>query len=245
MARRLEEYEYRDQNSSKTDLAPWLLGVLPLLGAAIYVSLRGTYASLYSRFGVAPEEVGLDYFAVLTGAVRIFRLGNMADIYLGSETLGIPVFLIIIALVVGFAYYFRRRSPKLAAIDSRGFVLGCIAGVLAMIVIVLSVGLGLERDSVITQITSGNRVRPGSLHLLTSQAYRVKVLPLDEKIRAVQQDLFDSETLVYLGRGDGSLVLYDFINRKTWKVPASNVIMRIDPCTKTYKPSEADCDWNG
>jgi hypothetical protein len=52
--------------------------------------------------------------------------------------------------------------------------------------------------------------------------------------------LFHSETLVYLGRGGGSIVLYDFKNQRTWKVPENSIIMRIEPCEKG--PSAPDCD---
>jgi hypothetical protein len=64
------------QGSKGVALDSILAAVIPTLGLSIYVILRGTYVSLYSRFGITPEDVGIDYFAVLTGAARIFRLGN-------------------------------------------------------------------------------------------------------------------------------------------------------------------------
>jgi hypothetical protein len=145
MAQRLDESCYRDRKSNKTDLVPFLLALLPLLGAAIYVSLRGTYASLYSRFGVTPEEVGLDYFAVLTGAIRVIRLGNLGDVYLRAEGMGTVAFFAIIGLLFGFPYLLRRRLPLLARVDPRRFLFGCIAGVSLVVLVVFSVALEQER----------------------------------------------------------------------------------------------------
>jgi hypothetical protein len=49
-----------------------LAALLPLLGGVIYVLLRGEYVRIYDRFGLRPEDVGIDLYAVLTGAALVF-----------------------------------------------------------------------------------------------------------------------------------------------------------------------------
>lgn len=225
------------QGSSSFAVDSLLAAVIPLLGLTIYVMLRGTYVSLYSRLGITPEDVGTDYFAVLTGAARIFCLGNWEPGE--SPVIGSLCGLMVLAALFLILRFFRVRrywsSPILR--HRFGFLMVYLTVVLFMAATTIGIFAGVDRTRALDRIRIGERVRPGNMHFLTLQAYHVRLISVSGVQRATGsvdkghqlEELLDSESLMYLGHADGFAIVYDFHIHRTWRLPESEVLLQIDP----------------
>jgi hypothetical protein len=229
-------------------ILPAIVAAIPLLGVLVFVVLRGAYSSVYSRLGFRPEDVGIDYFTVLAGAARIFRLGNW-------EPYGKPAVAVLCAiafLVAAFtalrALQKRQYLPKVAS-RPVGFFMLYVVIILILALSGISYFAGRDGGRALSRIREGARVRPGNLHFLSVQAYHARLMPLDagtvnkigDSQGLRQRALFTSTSLMYLGHADGHVALYDYRTLKAWRIP-DNIIVEVQPCHG--KDGElTDCDW--
>lgn len=240
--------------STAPNFMPILVALIPLLGALIYVSLRGEYVRTYSRFGVTPEDVGIDYFTVLTGAFRIIRGGNLEAV---PAPLAILIVAVLIGLLVSCTYRWRRRllrpgslakwpkrrlrrlSPVLYWLStaSVGRLLTLdVTIVLLFVVIVFQAVLPSDSRNAIRHICHGERIRPGNLNLLAVQAYQANILP-NEPDKDVTKAPY-SDRVLYLGRAGGMVTFYDYRNGSTWRIPESSITIQMSPFDDAHAKSD-------
>jgi hypothetical protein len=207
------------------------------LGLVAYAILRGAYVWFYQRYGVAPEEVGLNQMRMLSSILRFIHLWVWT--IPGSPVTNMLILLLISAAMVGLCRRLvprlRRRSRYLDLMAERHRVL--LGASVAVLLLILSFAwaLPLDRSFAGKRLQLGRAVRPAELAFLSIQADPARLTwigpgrPPKELLAA---------KLVYLGKADGVLVLYqppdwdscevDSCRGVTWKVRESDVVLRLE-----------------
>lgn len=207
------------------------------LGLVAYAILREAYVWFYQRYGVAPEELGVTQLRMLSSMFRFIHLWVWT--IPGSPGTNM---LIVLLLSAGMVSVWRRLLPRLRRrsryidlmADRHRVLLGASVVVLLMI---LSFAWALPRDRNFAgrRLQLGRAVHPAELAFLSIEADPVRVAwigagrPPKELLTA---------RLVYLGKADGILVLYqppdwrscnlDSCRGATWKVRESDVVLRLE-----------------
>jgi hypothetical protein len=215
-----------------------LVALMPSsLGLVAYAILRGAYVWFYQRYGVAPEELGLNQLRMLSSVFRFVHLWVWS--IPGSPGANVLVLLVAAAAVVSA---WRRLLPRLCrrsrSIDlmaNRHPVLLGASVVMLLLILSFVWALPLDRSFAGKRLQLGRAVRPAELAVLSIQADPARVTwigpgrPPEELLTA---------KLVYLGKADGILVLYqppdwgscdvDSCRGATWKVRESDVVLRLE-----------------
>jgi hypothetical protein len=224
----------RDQRKSPDGTITVVLTVItPLLGALIYILLRGSYVRIYSRFGVKPEDAGMEYFAVLTSAARLLRAGDFR-IYSGLVT---TLFEITVIVALGWVLW-RRARKSLSPVQ---YLLAYSSLLLGVGFLVLSWQVSNDIKEAYQATVAGERIRPGDLHFLSFQAYKSEVTWVSEKPEP--QPLKSSKAFMYLGSAGGKAILVDFEKKphKTLRLDEQSALIVLDPCYEN-KESKENCD---
>jgi hypothetical protein len=205
-----------------------LAALLPLIGGIVYVSLRGSYVKLYSRFGISPEDVGVNPYVVLTGAFRVFFLGNWrpisdtASVALRWVIFAIPLVLMLVVWFIGH----RRSWPILERLKITRLIhvvwLYLLIVLLAML-IVFQATIGIDVHRAVSSIEQGKPVRPGDFSFLGVQAYPAIVQPVEGS--QLPAELPRDRMLLYLGQGNNQIILYDHCTQRTWRVPGGTTLV--------------------
>lgn len=219
-----------------------LAGLLPLLGAIAYAIFRGSYVRLYSRFGVTPEDVGVDSSAVLTGAARILYLGNWRPgiPHVPSKPLliaGILVVIVVIACAIrSWASQYDRAPRRLGKLrrwlrttSLINFVLLYLGILFLVAILVFLAWVPRDSDLAFKRIYSGTQVRPGDFAFLVVQAYPAHLIWSDMHPPPEMTTLTDGASLLYLGHAAGEIVLYDPHTNQTWRIPESSAVVSLKP----------------
>jgi hypothetical protein len=216
--------------NGRVDLGPILAALLPLIGGIVFVSLRGSYVRVYDRFGISPEDVGVNPYVVLTGAYRVFLLGNWRPI---SDTwsvilrwviYGLPLALMFVVWRIGQSKSLPilgdrlKRTPPLRVVW-----LYLIIAVLAM-AIVFQATIGIDVHRAISRIRDeGKPVRPGDFSYLGVQAYPAIVQPTEgHKLPAA---LLKNHKLLYLGHAANEIILYNPCTYRTWRISEGTALV--------------------
>ena len=207
------------------------------LGLVAYAILREAYVWFYQRYGVAPEELGLTQLRMLSSMFRFIHLWVWS--IPGSPATNILIVLLIAAALVALWHrllpWLRRRSRYINLMADRHPVLLGASVAILMLIFSFAWALPLDRSFAGKRLQLGRAVRPAELAFLSIQADPAKVTwigpgqPPDELLTA---------RLVYLGKADGILVLYqppdwrscevDSCRGATWKVRESDVVLRLE-----------------
>lgn len=207
------------------------------LGLVGFAILRGAYVWFYQRYGVAPEEVGFNQLRMLSSMFRFIHLWVWS--MPGSPGTNLFIFLLVTAALVSLWRRLlpraRRRSRYLNLMADRHPILLGVSVVMLLIILSFSWALPRDRSFAGKRLQHGRAVRPAELASLSIQADPVRVTwigpgqPPSELLSA---------KLVYLGKADGILVLYqppdwgscevDSCRGATWKVNESDVVLRLE-----------------
>jgi hypothetical protein len=215
-----------------------------LLGLVAFAILREAYVWFYQRFGVAPEEVGVTQLRMLSSMLRFIHLCVL--------TLpGSPVTNFVVALLVGgllvaawrrLLPWLRRRSHGMDVMARRHPVLLGFSVALVLLILTFGWALPNDRGFAARRLQLGRAVHPEELAVLSIEADPVRVIWIGD--RPAPRELLTAK-LVYLGKADGIVVLYEppiwkacrlhDCRGATWKVHESDVVLRL-----TVNPPDRD-----
>jgi hypothetical protein len=196
--------------------------------------LRGSYVRLYSRFGVKPEEAGVDYFAVLTSVTRLLRAGNLR---IRDNALVTTIIELVIIVAVGWIFW--RRVGKRLSLPQ--YLLAYFAFLLVAAFLVLSWQVGIDVDQAYQRTVAGQRVRPGDLDFVSFQAYRCELNWVSDK--PLPERLSSSGPFMCLGSTEGKAIIVNLKEHphRTLKLDEQLILIVLNPCYKDEK-YKSDCD---
>jgi hypothetical protein len=215
-----------------------LAGVIPsLLGLAAYAILREGYVWFYQRYGVGPEDVGISQLRMLTGALRFVHLWALS--LPGSPLTNILLFMLTAGLLVllwrNLLPRARRRSRRIDLFVRRHPILLGLVVAMGLLLLTFVWALPIDRSIAGKHLQLGEAVQPEDLAVLSIHASPARVIWVGAS--QPPRELLTAK-LVYLGKADGILVLYqppdwtscriDDCRGVTWKVQESDVVLRID-----------------
>ena len=207
------------------------------LGVVAYAILREAYVWFYQRYTVAPEEVGLNQLRMLSSMFRFVHLWVWT---VPGSPLTNMVVLLLIAMVLAVLWRrllprLRRRSRYVNLMADRHPVLLGVSVAVLLIILSFAWALPHDRSFAGKRLQQGRMVHPAELAFLSIEADPAQVTwigpgrPPEELVTA---------RLVYLGKADGILVLYqppdwdacevDSCRGVTWKVHERDVVLRLE-----------------
>lgn len=223
---------------SKQLLEGLLVALVPSsLGLVAYAILREAYVWFYQRYGVAPEEVGLNQMRMLSSMFRFIHLWVWS--IPGSPGTNMLIVLLIVAVLVGLWHRLlprlRRRSRYINLMADRHPVLLGTSVALLLMILSFAWTLPLDRSFAGKRLQLGRAVHPAELAFLSIEADPARVAWIGAG--RPPKDLLTAK-LVYLGKAEGILVFYqppnwescevDSCRGVTWKVHESDVVLRLE-----------------
>jgi hypothetical protein len=179
---------------------------LSLVGVLLYTFLWTATSAFYSRLGVDPQDIGVDY-----GSILVKSAGQIVLI-VGA----------VLLYILGFAVYSRRRRSA-GREDARMLP---AFGPLALVVILWAVGLFSIAAIHANDVRKGIVV-PTTFAFLPYVPWRV--WPAEVSASAIDPpsiitDLAE-DCVFYLGQGNGYSFFYDVDEKRSLHVPSSQVVV--------------------
>ena len=220
-------------------LAQGLVAVTTLVGVALFGALRFLYDRFYGAFGIRPEEVGLDFLAIVgRGGLEIAALLLVATAFAAlGYALGTVLFLSLLQPLSSRRLLPRPRLTPWAR---------SILVVLVCAVAPLGIFDAIDRSTAhlakaYEQVTKGFRVEPSAFLAIRVEPVRV------EWVAGGSPPFQLSKTLMLLGTGDGTLFTYDLETQSLVRLPA-NAVAVLQRCHPSYpglclapKAPDVDC----
>jgi hypothetical protein len=181
--------------------------VLTLSGILLYVLLSAPYALFYYSLGIGLNDVGLTYTTILASSV-------------GS----IVIALMFIAAVTVVIWAILEKLWKNSDKRARFWV-----SFGASIVLILGVFLPITALANANQVKNGDPIERTFLAAPAIHANSVRVTSTAEDGKTITEirQLSSKNSLLYLGKSNGTLVLYDPTVDEAIYVPAPLVTLRI------------------
>jgi hypothetical protein len=207
------------------------------LGLVAYAILREAYVWFYQRYGVAPEDVGLTQIRMLSSMFRFIHLWVWS--IPGSPGTNMLILLLISGGIVSLwrrlLPRLRRRSRYINLMADRHPILLGTSIVVLLIILSFAWALPLDRSFAGKRLQLGRMVHPAELAFLSIEADPARVTWIGPG--RPPRELLTAK-LVYLGKADGILVLYQppdwrscqvhFCRGATWKLHESDVVLRLE-----------------
>ena len=212
-----------NQGNGQVMLGTLLAALLPLIGGIVYVSLRGSYVKVYGRFGISPEDVGVNPYVVLTGAYRVFLLGNWRPISdLASLLIRLAIYILPLALM-WFVWRLGQSKTAPAFLKDRlngqpvsRVVWVYLITVLLAMALVFTATIHIDVNRALSRITDGEPVRPGDFSFLGVQAYPAAVHAMEG--HQLPATFPRNQMLLYLGHANNHIILYNPCTHRTWRI---------------------------
>lgn len=223
MTKQVPMEESGDSSNGRGVLATLVVALLPLIGGILYVSLRGSYVRVYDRFGITPEDVGVNSYVVLTGAYRILFLGNWRPFQSTIQIVLLRLLIYVFPLVLLLLLWRLGQSKQWRLLKwAKGMpwlriVWLYILIVLIVIWFVFQFTIGTDVQRAIDRIQNGQPVRPGDFSYLGVQAYPAAVQSVDGHMPPATVP--KNQMLLYLGHADNHIILYNPCTDRTWRIP--------------------------
>jgi hypothetical protein len=193
--------------------------LLTIAGAGFYAAVRFGQKTFYSRLGLTPEDVGLGRIETLTLAIGLaFYLVVFAAILVGLPTLASWV-----ALRIGRVAVWPARSPRFAR------------ATLIAVVLFFSVSTGFfsivwfwgQATAAANDVEAGKPVRLSFLSDTGIHAEKARITWIGDAPKALTD--LPTHKLMFLGQSGGTVVLYDVDDKRSIRIPSSNVAVLILP----------------
>lgn len=211
----------RQPEQSPRGLGSWagrnLLASLTILGVVLYGLIRLWYQAFYGPFGLAPEDVGLDYAETL------------------ARSAGLIVWLtILLAPFVVLFVLLRERARRfvLALRSSPSFprwlldALAPLAILLAVFALFGLAAVGSER--MIDSASDAKRGEVGDFPFgmnIGANAEPAAITWIEEPPDGL--DDLASHRLMYLGQSEGTAFLYDIDSERTVQIPSNSALISL------------------
>jgi hypothetical protein len=194
-------------------------------GLLLYGILYMVYANFYGSFGLLPEEVGLGY----------------ANVFVRSLGLLIVIASCVLMLRLAFVMYIfrsnqhggsRPRRIITALLRSISFLLP-----LLFVVVWLVSSLGTT-DRYAAYLRLGQNLYPvrlGPLTMLDISASPVQLIWGNDA--TPQQKRLMIDHLLYLGRNESTVVVYDYSTQSVLRLPSGSVTIIARPCRRLCGPT--------
>jgi hypothetical protein len=192
--------------------ARWTFAVtlLPVAGVVAYAISYAVQSRFYTRLGVSPDEVGLDYRTILSGSI------------------GLLFFVAIVTTAaVGIAALISRLRPGLRhrwSAHSVGAAVGC-AALVALVVgnVLLSSAVDTRTDEVI------HGRRAGTISILGVTLVSIHANICHVMAPPAHMSRLIADHLVCIGEGHGILAIFDRELRRTVTFSRAQTIVEIVP----------------
>jgi hypothetical protein len=207
-------------------------------GVLLFALLRTYYSHFYGSLGVNPSDVGLGYASTLTTSAGLIVV-----------TLAVAV---LYPLVMISCLYGLLRVTRLKKSQFPTSVVALYKELRPDLVVVLRVMLPLTTLAALlligslfmnraTQysdaVMSGQAVKFGGLAL---SSFSIRATPVEvsglskadetSAFEALQRRSLQEPPLFYLGKVDGTLVIYDSTNQEVLYIPASSIMLKLSNC---------------
>jgi hypothetical protein len=207
------------------------------LGLVAYAILREAYVWFYQKFGIAPEEAGLNQLRMLSSMFRFIHLWAWS--IPGSPATNIIIVLLAAgALIVLWRWLLsrlRRWSHYIDVMADRHTILLGTSAVVLLIILSFAWALPLDRSFAGKRLQLGRAVHPAELAYLSIEADPARVTWIGPG--RPPKELLTAK-LIYLGKADGVIALYQppdwrscqvhSCRGATWKVQESDVVLRLE-----------------
>jgi hypothetical protein len=205
-----------------------LPATLAIGGALVYGVLIVAYSEFYAELGVRPAEVGLEFGP---------GLGGLA---------GVAIILIVLlalstALTLLYVRFFGRTLPELKRL--RLWLLGLNV---VFVSAVLLFGFSQRANEQADNVKEGTPVEPFrliGLEILSFRADLARVELADPKAAESEayKEIAGADKLLYLGRADGAVVLYEPGRQSSWRLPTSAFAVRTLNCETNKASRDPEC----
>ena len=217
-----------------------IAGVLALLGAVTYVYLAIVYDRFYSVLHVDPGDVGLGYATTLSRSSGL--------ILIVVAIIGVPWFLL--AWILG-SMFAAASDPPSADFAIPAALVGLVALWVALPVLTYAYTEPTHEASMAARAVLAGKpvaqVRLGNLITVIDLRAEAVTLVAARSSNPAVSSLAKRTDLLYLGKADGTVVLFDPRARQALHLPADAVVMRLSRpaprqgrsplCTITPPPS--------
>jgi Pentapeptide repeats (8 copies) len=201
-----------------------LPAALAATGLALYAILYAIYANFYGSFGLLPEEVGLGY----------------ANIFVHSLGLLTAIASCALALRLAFVLYIlrskRHSSSRIRRTIATLFRASSL--VLPLVFVVLFLIQSFHQTDIFAYgLRFGVDIRPiklGPVPFLDIRATPVQIIWGNDA--TPQQKGLAIDYLLYLGRTESTIVLYDFPRQSILRLPSGSATIVALPCRDSCKP---------
>ena len=221
--------------------------VLAIGGLILFTLIRLYYNQFYGSLGINPNELGLGYASTLASSAGFILTALALAVY--------PPILIVGVYAVIYLLRARKSEPiqPLAALYAnfrpRAITIGTAILPLAMITILILIGVSFVQraDHYSDEVKSGRPVKFGGIPLstLTIRATPARLKTVggmgdQPEVQTLQDRSARKPPLLYLGQGDGTIILYDSERQEAKYVPAALVILELSNC-QTRRSPDIDC----
>jgi hypothetical protein len=210
------------------ELASALPATLAIGGALVYGVLTVAYSEFYAELGVRPAEVGLEFGP---------GLGGLAGVTI--------VMITMLAIQTVFSLlYLRFFGDHLPSVPRpKLWVIGFNAVFVSVFLLIFFSNLANSRAD---QAKGGVPVEPYrflGLEILSLRADLADITLVDPKAAeaAAFREVDAAEKLLYLGRSDGSVVLYEPGKQSSRRLPASVFAVRALNCETNKEDRDPAC----
>jgi hypothetical protein len=221
-----------------------IAGVLALLGVITYVYLAIVYDRFYSVLHVDPADVGLGYATTLSRSIGL--------IVIVVVIIGVLLFLVRwIQMSLGVAFAAVSEFLPLAVFAIPALLVGMAVLWAALPVLTYPYTEPTHEASMAAKAVMAGRpvaqVRLGNLITVIDLRAEAVTLVAAKSTDSAVRSLAKRTDLLYLGKADGTVVLFDPRARQALHLPADAVVMRLSRpaprqgrsplCTVTPPPS--------
>jgi hypothetical protein len=213
------------------------MGLIPSLlvlsGLVAYSILRTAYGRFYAKFGLTPDDVGLDYGQTLaraTGLVLTWLL--LPGVVLAGSVTVIAVLILGQSKLLERSFTGSRLLSWMPQVSVRqAFRLGLMATIVTVFLsrLLSAYTMPLQAASYASSVHDGTATSPEPIGPFVQFEVRADQAKAYLK-GSLAEGLNVPRNVTFLGQHDGTVILWDARNRAVYRIPAGDVVLIIGNC---------------